>query len=167
MKKTRKMFSLLLALVLCMAMAVPASAAGADSGVRTKTYHLGDSVVVTVVTGPSDSMPMPLKNSDYTNNALAAPVAKEYFELKENEGPNCAIHVWNDSDDTAMEVTLKVTVNGETEEETERVSANSKTNFFIIDRSGKDLVGEVVTTIRAAGGSSVRYTYTAEQYKDR
>ena len=37
MKKTRKMLSLLLALVLCMAMAVPASAAGEDSGVRTKT----------------------------------------------------------------------------------------------------------------------------------
>lgn len=160
MKKTRKMLSLLLALVLCMAMAVPASAAGEDSGVRTKTYHLGDSVVVTVVTRPSDEMP----GMKPRISGIASPTATKTFTLQDGRGSNCVINIWNDSDDAAMDLTFKVSANGESYSVSEQVSANEKTNFFINDKNGNDLSGKVVTTIRAAGASSVAYTYTARQY---
>lgn len=159
MKKTRKMLSLLLALVLCMAMAVPASAAAA-LGVTEKIYHLGDSIVITVVTGPSDEMP----GMKPRISGIASPTATKTFTLQDGRGANCVINIWNDSDDAAMDLTFKVSANGESYSVSEQVSANEKTNFFINDKNGNDLSGKVVTTIRAAGASSVAYTYTARQY---
>ena len=159
MKKTRKMLSLLLALVLCMAMAVPASAAAA-LGVTEKIYHLGDSIVITVVTGPSGEMP----GMKPRVSGIASPTATKTFTLQDGRGSNCVINIWNDSDDAAMELTFKVSANGESYSVSEQVSANEKTNFFINDKNGNDLSGKVVTTIRAAGASSVAYTYTARQY---
>ncbi len=159
MKKTRKMLSLLLALVLCMAMAVPASAAAA-LGVTEKIYHLGDSIVITVVTGPSGEMP----GMKPRVSGIASPTATKTFTLQDGRGSNCVINIWNDSDDAAMDLTFKVSANGESYSVSEQVSANEKTNFFINDKNGNDLSGKVVTTIRAAGASSVAYTYTARQY---
>lgn len=159
MKKTRKMLSLLLALVLCMAMAAPVSAA-AGSGVTEKTYHLGDSIVITVVTGPSDEMP----GMKPRISGIASPTATKTFTLQDGRGSNCVINIWNDSADTAMDLTFKVSANGESYSVSEQVYANEKTNFFINDKNGDDLSGKVVTTIRAAGASSVAYTYSARQY---
>ncbi len=140
-------------------MAVPASAAAA-LGVTEKIYHLGDSIVITMVTGPSDEMP----GMKPRVSGIASPTATKTFTLQDGRGSNCVINIWNDSDDAAMDLTFKVSANGESYSVSEQVSANEKTNFFINDKNGNDLSGKVVTTIRAAGASSVAYTYTARQY---
>ena len=55
MKKTRRVFALLLTVAMCMAMSVSAFATEADlsSQITTKTYELGDGIVVTVTTAPN------------------------------------------------------------------------------------------------------------------
>ena len=97
-------------------------------------------------------------------SGIASPTATKTFTLQDGRGSNCVINIWNDSDDAAMDLTFKVSANGESYSVSEQVSANEKTNFFINDKNGNDLSGKVVTTIRAAGASSVAYTYTARQY---
>ena len=60
MKKTRRVFALLLTVAMCMAMSVSAFATEADlsSQITTKTYELGDGIVVTVTTAPNEITPM-------------------------------------------------------------------------------------------------------------
>ena len=61
MKKTRRVFALLLTVAMCMAMSVSAFATEADlsSQITTKTYELGDGIVVTVTTAPNEITPIP------------------------------------------------------------------------------------------------------------
>ena len=100
MKKTRRVFALLLTVAMCMAMSVSAFATEADlsSQITTKTYELGDGIVVTVTTAPNEITPMPLAY-DRVLDALASPTARHTFPLESGEGSKCSAHIWNDSTD--------------------------------------------------------------------
>lgn len=166
MKGTRRVSTLFLTLVMCMVMCVPALAADSDpkSEVTTKTYDLGNGIFATVTTAPNDVTPMPLAY-DRVLDALAAPTARHTFLLERGEGSQCSAQVWNDSKDgTNLQATFAVTINGGTTTlPSEEVSPGRNTNFFIEDRNGNDLVGKTVTTIKAIGADSVRYTYLIDQ----
>ena len=73
MKTMRKVTALILTMVLCVALGVPAFAAdsSSESDVTTKTYTFGN-IIVTVVKAPNEITPMPL-GSDYIEDALASP----------------------------------------------------------------------------------------------
>lgn len=164
MKKLHRLSALVLALVLAMSVTLlPAAAAApdAESGITTKTYDLGNDIVVVVTTAPNDITPMPL-HSDRVLEALADPTASYTFYLERGEGPNCRANVWNDSTDgTAMDATFEIS--GLTSI-TERIPANSNTNFFAYDKQGNDLTGKAVINIKAVNAPSVRYTILIEQY---
>ena len=101
MKKTRKVFALLLTVAMCMAMSVSAFAVGTDpsSEITTKTYELDNGILVTVTTAPNEITPMPLAY-DRVIEALASPTARHTFPLESGEGSRCSAQIWNDS--TAM-----------------------------------------------------------------
>lgn len=127
-----------------------------------KIYHLGDNITITVTT-PDETTPMPRENADAVVNALASPTARHTFTLLKGEGSKCTANIWNDSGDTEMDVTFKATVNGGSETISDRVPPNRNTIFTITHDRGEDLVGTAVTTIKAVGANSVRYTYTIQQ----
>lgn len=97
MKTMRKVTALILTMVLCVALGVPAFAAdsSSESDVTTKTYTFGN-IIVTVVKAPNEITPMPL-GSDYIEDALARPTARHTFTLERGEGPTCGAHVYNES----------------------------------------------------------------------
>ena len=166
MKKTRKVFALLLTVAMCMAMSVSAFAVGTDpsSEITTKTYELDNGILVTVTTAPNEITPMPLAY-DRVIEALASPTARHTFPLESGEGSRCSAQIWNDSTDgTKMQVSFSVTLNGNTSTlPTEIVAAGKNTTFSVEDKKGNDLVGKTVTNIAAVDASSVRYTYLIEQ----
>lgn len=165
MKKVRRILSLVLTLIMCMAMATPALAVANDpeAGIIKKTYHLGNDITITVISAPNEISPLPLANSDAVVNAIASPSATHRFTLLKGEGSKCTANIWNDSKDTEMDVTFKATVNGGSETISDRVAPNRNTIFTITHDKGEDLVGTAVTTIKAVDASSVRYTYTIQQ----
>ena len=142
-----------------------ATEADLSSQITTKTYELGDGIVVTVTTAPNEITPMPLAY-DRVLDALASPTARHTFPLESGEGSKCSAHIWNDSTDgTKMQVRFSVTVNGSTSTlPTEVVAAGKNTNFSVEDKNGNDLVGKTVTNIAAVDASSVRYSYLIEQF---
>ena len=166
MKKTRKVFALLLTVAMCMAMSVSAFAVGTDpsSEITTKTYELDNGILVTVTTAPNEITPMPLAY-DRVIEALASPTARHTFPLESGEGSRCSAQIWNDSTDgTKMQVSFSVTLNGNPSTlPTEIVAAGKNTTFSVEDKKGNDLVGKTVTNIAAVDASSVRYTYLIEQ----
>ena len=91
MKKTRKVFALLLTVAMCMAMSVSAFAVGTDpsSEITTKTYELDNGILVTVTTAPNEITPMPLAY-DRVIEALASPTARHTFPLESGEGSRCS-----------------------------------------------------------------------------
>ena len=165
MKTMRKVTALILTMVLCVALGVPAFAAdsSSESNVTTKTYTFGN-IIVTVVKAPNEITPMPL-GSDYIEDALASPTARHTFTLERGEGPTCGTHVYNESrDDTLLEASFSFTINGETVKlPSETVEPRMNANFFIESANGEDLVGRTVTTIEALNSDSVRYSYTIQQ----
>ena len=166
MKKTRKVFALLLTVAMCMAMSVSAFAVGTDpsSEITTKTYELDNGILVTVTTAPNEITPMPLAY-DRVIEALASPTARHTFPLESGEGSRCSAQIWNDATDgTKMQVSFSVTLNGNPSTlPTEIVAAGKNTTFSVEDKKGNDLVGKTVTNIAAVDASSVRYTYLIEQ----
>ena len=138
MKKMRKVMALVLTMVLCVALGVPAFAAGSssESGVTTKTYTFGN-IIVTVVKAPNEITPMPL-GSDYIEDALASPTARHTFTLERGEGPTCNAHVFNESKDgTLLEASFSFTINGKTVElPSETVEPRMNANFFFETANG-------------------------------
>lgn len=166
MKKIRRVFALLLTIAMSMALCVPVFAAEVetDAGITTETYYLGDDIVITVTTAPNDITPMPL-DYDRVLDAVASPKARHTFPLEKGEGPKCGAHVWNDSTDgTELDATFTVTINGASSDPiSKRVSAGKNTNFIVENKNGEDLVGKIVTEIKAVNADSVRYSYLIEQ----
>lgn len=166
MKKIRRVCAMLLTVAMCMAMSVSAFAAGsgANSDVRTKTYEVGDGIVITVTVAPNDITPMPFAY-DRVLDALASPTARHTFPLESGEGSQCSAQVWNDSTDGAtLEAAFALTINGKTTSiPAEEVAPGENANFFAEDKNGNDLVGKVVTNIAAVDADSVRYTYLISQ----
>ena len=80
MKTMRKVTALILTMVLCVALGVPAFAAdsSSESDVTTKTYTFGN-IIVTVVKAPNEITPMPL-GSDYIDVIVEAGPS-ENFEM--------------------------------------------------------------------------------------
>lgn len=160
----KKVVSLVLATVMCLALSV--SAFATNNTVREVDSFEVNGATVKVFVGPAtENLTRGALPPIYgTATSTSSPIT---FAFDEDEGDFSDVRVWNESSSTDMRVTFLVTIrnNGRTDTvtRTEEVEPSERAFVQVTSNSGDGLRGSVKTTIRPIGANSVDYLYLAEQ----
>lgn len=161
----KKFTGFLLALVMCLSLCIPAFAATQNDD-KVETVEV-NGATVQIFLGPDDmvltrgSLP-PISG---TATSSSAPIT---FAFDIDEGNFSDVRVWNEDDgDTEMKVTFNITIRNsgktDTMTKTEQVAPGERTYVQVTSNDGSGLNGNVKTTLRPVGESSVDYLYLADQ----
>lgn len=167
MKKTCKITSLLLALVMCLSLSIPALAAKSNISTlamgESETYVLPDGTTIQV-----SIQPIGRDRTNLIRNGGQAfeGVATQYttpitYTFKPADGNYFSHQVWNDSTNgTAM--TVKITLGADTLP-TYNVPAGGEVNISGSTNNGSGLSSTIKTDIKPVDAASVPYAYILNQ----